>query len=169
MSYLWPTEAFTHGWKGHFKFPVGLQDLFSYVWLEWLGWMSGDGSVTGAGKISQLCIPDLSEIQLLSHKLHSCAKSLQVAWADIMLHLTGWALRDDQQRNIWADMEPQNIWKLTTDIAKEITLLLCDLQLNTPAIKWTGFHQKKKKKKNIWFRFEQLISSLLQFENYVLN
>lgn len=102
--------------------------------------MNGDGSITGAGEISQLCIPDLGKIQLLSHKLHNCAKSLQVAWTDIMLHHTGWVLRDDQQRNIWADMEHQNIWKLRTDIAKEIKLLLCDLQLNTLAIKWPSLH-----------------------------
>lgn len=97
--------------------------------------MSGDGSISGAGEISQLCIPDLGEIQLLSQ-----ASQLYKVSADIMLHHTGWALRDDQQRNIWADTEPQNIWKLRTEIAKEIKLLLCDLQLNTPAIKWSSLH-----------------------------
>lgn len=65
-------------------------------------------------------IPDLGEIQLLYHNLHSCAKSLQVDFVDIMLHHSGWALRGDQQRNIWADMELQNIWKLRTDKVKEI-------------------------------------------------
>lgn len=40
-------------------------------------------------------------------------------------------------------MEPQNIWKLRKDMAKEIKFLLCDLQLNTPAVKWSSLQKKK--------------------------
>lgn len=38
-------------------------------------------------------------------------------------------------------MEPQNVWKLRTDMAKEITFSLCDLQLNTPAVKWPSLQK----------------------------
>lgn len=139
------------------------------MWLEWLAWMSGDGSITGAGEISQLCIPDLSDIQLLSYKLHSCAMSLWVAWAD-MLHHTGWALRNDQQRNIWADMEPQNIWKWEQKKSRKLNF--CYVICSLIPLLLNGHPYIKKKVEHLlrlWFRFGQLISSFLESENYVLN
>lgn len=141
-----------------------------WAWSDCGGWV-GTGADAGAGEISQLCIPDLGEPQLLSHAAQLCkVTASSVPWARIMLYHTSCAFRDDKQRNIWADMEPQNIWKLRTDMAKEIKFSLCDLQLNTPAVKCPSLQKKTFANTylRLWLRFAQLNSALLQFENYVL-
>lgn len=151
MSYLWPTEAFIHRWQRQMtvlnlpsKSTGSLQ--LCWNWSDWGGWV-GMGAVDGAGEISQLCIPDWGEPQLLSHAPQLCkVTASSVSWAAITLYHTGCAFRDDKQRNIWADMEPHNIWKLRKDMAKEIKFLLCDLQLNTPAVKWSSLQKKTKPK-----------------------
>lgn len=61
----------------------------------------GMGAVDGAGEISQLCIPDRGEPQLLSDAPQLCkVTASSVPWAAIMLYHTGCAFRDDKQRNI---------------------------------------------------------------------
>lgn len=112
---------------------------------DWGGWV-GTGTVAGAGEISQLCIPDPGEPQLLGNAAQLCkVTTSSVPWAGKTLYHTGCAFRDDKQRNIWADVEPQNIWKLRKDMAKEINFLLCDLHLNTPAVKWPSLQKKNPK------------------------
>lgn len=61
----------------------------------------GTGAVAGAGEISQLCIPDPGEPQLLSRAAQLCKVTVSsVPWARITLYHTGCAFRDDKQRNI---------------------------------------------------------------------
>lgn len=117
--------------------------------LEWLRWMAGARNCCWSWGNLPAAHSRPAEPQLLSHAAQLCkVTASSVPWAGVTLYHTGCAFRDDKQRHIWADMEPQNVWKLRTDMAKEIKFLLCDLQLNTPLV--NGHPYKKALQTPIW-------------------